>query len=67
VATRENRPRAGDPQTLPGEPPLDVTPLGHFYRVVWRWHFYAGLLVVPSLLLDFLVIQRVPVPRRALS
>jgi len=23
----------------------------HFYRVVWRWHFYAGLFVIPFLLL----------------
>lgn len=26
------------------------TPLGHFYRVVWRWHFYAGLFVIPFML-----------------
>lgn len=24
-----------------------TTPVSHFYRVVWRWHFYAGLLVIP--------------------
>ncbi|MBC8160687.1 MAG: PepSY domain-containing protein [Roseiflexaceae bacterium] len=24
---------------------------GHFYRVVWRWHFYAGLFVIPFLLI----------------
>ncbi len=22
-------------------------PFSHFYRVIWRWHFYAGLLVIP--------------------
>lgn len=27
------------------------TPLSGAYRVVWRWHFYAGLLVVPVLML----------------
>jgi uncharacterized iron-regulated membrane protein len=27
------------------------TPLGHFYRVVWRWHFYAGLFVIPFMLM----------------
>ncbi|MFO1349375.1 MAG: PepSY domain-containing protein [Gammaproteobacteria bacterium] len=24
---------------------------GRFYRVVWRWHFYAGLFVIPVLLI----------------
>lgn len=28
----------------------DTLQAGHFYRVVWRWHFYAGLFVVPLLL-----------------
>jgi hypothetical protein len=28
-----------------------VTPAGHFYRVVWRWHFYAGLFVVPFMVM----------------
>ncbi len=23
------------------------TPMSHFYRVIWRWHFYAGLFVIP--------------------
>lgn len=27
------------------------TPFAHFYRVVWRWHFYAGLFVVPFMVL----------------
>lgn len=31
--------------------PADTTRAGHFYRVVWRWHFYAGLFVVPFMLL----------------
>ena len=28
-----------------------ATPSRHFYRAVWRWHFYAGLFVVPFLLM----------------
>lgn len=33
--------------------PSDVapTPLSAAYRTVWRWHFYAGLLVLPFLML----------------
>lgn len=27
------------------------TPAGHFYRAVWRWHFYAGLFVIPFILM----------------
>jgi uncharacterized iron-regulated membrane protein len=27
------------------------TPVAHFYRVVWRWHFYAGLFVVPFMVM----------------
>jgi uncharacterized iron-regulated membrane protein len=27
------------------------TPAGHFYRVVWRWHFYAGLFVIPFMVM----------------
>lgn len=26
-------------------------PASHFYRVVWRWHFYAGLFVVPFMVM----------------
>ncbi|MCM3869872.1 MAG: PepSY domain-containing protein [Pyrinomonadaceae bacterium] len=26
-------------------------PRTHFYRVVWRWHFYAGLFVVPFMVM----------------
>lgn len=34
-------------------PPLDFDSIRHVdvYRAVWRWHFYAGLLVMPFLLL----------------
>lgn len=33
-------------------PEIDTAPrAAHFYRVVWRWHFYAGLFVIPFLLL----------------
>lgn len=28
-----------------------VVPSGRLYRAVWRWHFYAGLFVVPFLLM----------------
>lgn len=27
------------------------TPLNRFYRTVWRWHFYAGLFVIPFMLM----------------
>lgn len=32
---------------------LNATPIRHIdvYRAVWRWHFYAGLLVIPFLIL----------------
>jgi uncharacterized iron-regulated membrane protein len=29
----------------------DAPSVSHFYRVVWRWHFYAGLLVIPFMLI----------------
>lgn len=29
----------------------EIRPISPFYRAVWRWHFVAGLLVVPFLLL----------------
>lgn len=29
----------------------EARPLSHFYRVIWRWHFYAGLFTVPFLLM----------------
>lgn len=28
-----------------------ASPVSDFYRAVWRWHFYAGLLVLPTLAL----------------
>jgi uncharacterized iron-regulated membrane protein len=30
---------------------LAESPADHFYRTVWRWHFYAGLFVIPFLLM----------------
>jgi uncharacterized iron-regulated membrane protein len=34
------------------EPPIqDISPLNHFYRTVWRWHFYAGLFVIPFMMI----------------
>jgi uncharacterized iron-regulated membrane protein len=38
-------PRAPSPMTAPPKPLSDA------YRAVWRWHFYAGLLVMPFLML----------------
>jgi uncharacterized iron-regulated membrane protein len=29
---------------------LDRIPTASFYRVVWRWHFYAGIIVAPVLI-----------------
>jgi uncharacterized iron-regulated membrane protein len=31
--------------------PAEHTRAAHFYRAVWRWHFYAGLFVIPFMLL----------------
>lgn len=33
--------------TLPLHPASNELPAGPLYRAVWRWHFYAGLLVAP--------------------
>src|SRR4051812_18533481 len=30
---------------------VDAPPYPGLYRAVWRWHFYAGLLVIPFMLL----------------
>jgi uncharacterized iron-regulated membrane protein len=27
------------------------SPANRFYRTVWRWHFYAGLFVIPFMLI----------------
>ncbi len=32
---------------LPLHPASNETPSGPLYRAVWRWHFYAGILVAP--------------------
>jgi uncharacterized iron-regulated membrane protein len=39
--------------SINAEPPAgeNNTPLSYFYRVVWRWHFYAGLFVVPFMVM----------------
>ncbi|MEA5448314.1 PepSY domain-containing protein [Leptolyngbya sp. CCNP1308] len=29
------------------QPPTTLSPGNRFYRTVWRWHFYAGLFVIP--------------------
>lgn len=31
--------------------PITEIPHSHFYRVIWRWHFYAGLLVIPIMVM----------------
>jgi len=33
------------------DPALSETPTSSVYRAVWRWHFYAGLLVLPVLVM----------------
>jgi len=38
------------PRAVPKSPPPDQ-PLSGAFRAVWRWHFYAGLLVLPFLML----------------
>jgi len=42
------------PMNTPLDPPAPSVPasrLPRFYAVAWRWHFYAGLYVVPFLLM----------------
>ena len=34
-----------------GAPSRPLQPLSGAYRAVWRWHFYAGLMVLPVLML----------------
>jgi uncharacterized iron-regulated membrane protein len=29
----------------------ETSPLNYFYRTVWRWHFYAGLWVIPFMMI----------------
>ena len=36
----------GDPSAGSNE-----APRRHFYRVIWRWHFYAGLFVIPFMMM----------------
>lgn len=52
AATRSSQPDATAP--LPDGPPASAAadPLAGrgLYRVIWRWHFYAGLIVAPVLL-----------------
>ena len=31
--------------------PADADVAGQVYRAFWRWHFYAGLLILPMLML----------------
>jgi uncharacterized iron-regulated membrane protein len=41
---------ATPPAALPQKLPTDRPQAASFYRVVWRWHFYAGMIVAPVLL-----------------
>ncbi|KPQ32585.1 MAG: putative iron-regulated membrane protein [Phormidesmis priestleyi Ana] len=41
-----NEPKSTEPQL-----PVDEAPHNIFYRTVWRWHFYAGLFVIPFMLI----------------
>src|SRR5689334_23442602 len=34
---------------LPQESAAPSSPSAYLYRAIWRWHFYAGLLVLPFL------------------
>jgi len=34
----------------PGRTATPAPPDGILYRTIWRWHFYAGLIVLPFLL-----------------
>ncbi|MCI0463471.1 MAG: PepSY domain-containing protein, partial [Gemmataceae bacterium] len=38
-----------EPAALQAQPTPVPKPSGGLYRVIWRWHFYAGLLVAPVL------------------
>ncbi|MCD0506217.1 PepSY-associated TM helix domain-containing protein, partial [Bordetella petrii] len=42
--------RAGA-RALPDNPDTDTVRRADVYRAVWRWHFYAGLLVLPFMIL----------------
>ncbi len=56
-------PTSPAPTVQAGNPTIDVmvsepsggvsntVPPSHFYRVIWRWHFYAGLLVIPFMVM----------------
>ncbi|QDV33021.1 PepSY-associated TM helix [Tautonia plasticadhaerens] len=46
-ATRPSAGQARRPSTLPKRV---AAPSGSLYRMIWRWHFYAGILVAPTLL-----------------
>ena len=35
----------------PNPTPTTESPSNRFYRTVWRWHFYAGLFVIPFMLI----------------
>lgn len=44
--------RMGNTSNLVNEPSSPVeSPANRFYRTVWRWHFYAGLFVIPFMVI----------------
>lgn len=44
------RPSAGQALRTSSRPKPIAAPSGSLYRMIWRWHFYAGILVSPTLL-----------------
>ncbi|MGG6293665.1 PepSY-associated TM helix domain-containing protein [Leptolyngbya sp. AN02str] len=40
-----------EPATAFTQPSTTPSPGNRFYRTVWRWHFYAGLFVIPFMLI----------------
>ena len=39
------------PKVALSQPLPDESPGNRFYRTIWRWHFYAGLFVIPFMLI----------------
>jgi hypothetical protein len=43
--------RAPDPAEIARGAELRAQPRPRLFRAVWRWHFYAGLLVIPIIVI----------------
>ena len=41
----------GNTSNLVNESSASISPPNRFYRTVWRWHFYAGLFVIPFMII----------------